>query len=154
MTYRDLSPFLRRLNSHCAQALADAASLCETRAHRDIEVEHWLIKLLELGEGDLLSIVRRYELDADAIWQGLLDAIDRLPHDLRGKPGLSRRLGELLEAAWLRASLEATDATQPAIRSAHLLAAIADTPHLLRAPHASRLTFPRKCVRRPRTSAI
>jgi type VI secretion system protein VasG len=133
MTHRDLSPFLRRLNDHCARALADAASLCETRAHRDIEVEHWLIKLLELGEGDLVAIVRRYELDVDGIWNGLLHAIDRLPHDLRGKPGLSQRIGQLLEAAWMRASLEEGS---PSIRSAHLLAALADAPHLLRAPDA------------------
>ena len=132
MTARDLSPFLRRLNPHCAQALSDAASLCETRAHRDIEVEHWLIKLLELGEGDVVAIVRRYELDTDAIWNGLLAAIERLPHDLRGKPGLSQRLGALLEAAWMRASLE----NSPSMRSAHLLAALAESPHLLRAPDA------------------
>jgi type VI secretion system protein VasG len=133
MTNRDLSPFLRRLNDHCAQALADAASLCETRAHRDIEIEHWLIKLLELGDGDLVTIVRRYELDVDSIWNGLLSAIDRLPHDLRGKPALSHRLGTLLEAAWMRASLEEGP---PAIRSAHLLAALVETPSLLRAPDA------------------
>ena len=136
MTNRNLSPFLRRLNDHCAQALADAAGLCETRAHRDIEVEHWLIKLLELGEGDLVAIVRRYELDVDAIWNGLLSAIDRLPHELRGKPGLSHRLGQLLEAAWMRASLEATGETPPAIRSVHVLATLADAPYLLRAPDA------------------
>ncbi|SAL70911.1 protease associated ATPase ClpB [Caballeronia choica] len=133
MTPRDLSPFLRRLNDHCARALADAASLCETRAHRDIEVEHWLIKLLELGDGDLVAIVRRYELDVDGIWNGLLAAIDRLPHEMRGKPGLSQRLGTWLEAAWMRASLEGGPAS---IRSAHLLAALADAPHLLRAPDA------------------
>jgi type VI secretion system protein VasG len=133
MTHRDLSPLLRRLNDHCAQALADAASLCETRAHRDVEIEHWLIKLLELGEGDLVAIVRRYELDVDGIWNGLLDAIDRLPQELRGKPRLSRRLGQLLEAAWMRASLEEGS---PAIRSAHLLAALVETPSLLRAPQA------------------
>lgn len=133
MPQRDLSPFLRRLNDHCARALADAASLCETRAHRDIEVEHWLIKLLELGDGDLVAVVRRYELDADGIWNGLLAAIDRLPHEMRGKPGLSQRLGTWLEAAWMRASLEGGPAS---IRSAHLLAALADAPHLLRAPDA------------------
>ena len=132
MTARDLSPFLRRLNPHCARALSDAASLCETRAHRDIEVEHWLIKLLELGEGDLVAIVRRYDLDTDAIWNGLLAAIDRLPHDLRGKPSLSQRLGSLLEAAWMRASLEG----HALIRSAHLLAALVESPRLLRAPDA------------------
>ncbi|MGH8788811.1 MAG: type VI secretion system ATPase TssH [Cupriavidus necator] len=137
MTARDLSPFLRRLNDHCARALAEAASLCETRAHRDIEIEHWLIKLLELGDGDVLAILRRYELDVDGIWNGLLSAIDRLPHDLRGKPGLSQRVGQWLEAAWLRASFEATAPGQgKSIRSAHLLAALAEAPYLLRAPDA------------------
>jgi type VI secretion system protein VasG len=135
MTSRDHSSFLRRLNETCAHALADAASLCETRAHRDIEVEHWLIKLLERGDGDLLMILHRYELDVDAIWNGLLSAIERFPHDLRGKPGLSQRLGVWLEAAWLRASLDPVDGT-PSIRSAHLLAALTDHPHLLRAPAA------------------
>ena len=104
MTARDLSPFLRRLNDHCARALADAASLCETRAHREIEIEHWLIKLLELGDGDLVAIARRYELEMDGIWNGLLKSIDRLPRELRSKPGLSHRVGQILEAAWLRAS--------------------------------------------------
>ncbi|WP_034294691.1 type VI secretion system ATPase TssH [Herbaspirillum sp. RV1423] len=133
MTQRDLSPFLRRLNNHCAQALSDAASLCETRAHRDIDIEHWLIKLLELGDGDLVAIVRRYELDMDTIWNGLLSAIDRLPHTLRGRPGLSPRLGQLLQAAWVRASLEESSCI---IRSSHLLAALVQTPHLLHAPDA------------------
>ncbi|MGX6998909.1 type VI secretion system ATPase TssH [Caballeronia sp. KNU42] len=136
MIPRDLSPFLRRLNDHCARALADAASLCETRAHREIEIEHWLIKLLELGDGDLVAIARRYELDMDGIWNGLLKSIDRLPRELRGKPGLSHRLGQILEATWLRASL---DGDQPTIRSAHLLAVLADMPHLLRAPDAWQL---------------
>jgi type VI secretion system protein VasG len=136
MIARDFSLFLRRLNEHCAHALADAASLCETRAHRDIEVEHWLIKLLELGDGDLVALMRRYELDADAIWNGLLGAIDRLPNELRGKPGLSNRLGQLLEAAWMRASLDSPGTGSTVIRSAHLLAALADVPSLLRAPDA------------------
>lgn len=133
MTQRDLSPYLRRLNDHCARALAAAASLCETRAHRDIDVEHWLIKFLELGDGDLVAILRHYELDVESIWNGLLAAIDRLPQELRGKPGLSQRLGMWLEAAWVRASLEGDS---PSIRSAHLFAALADAPHLLRAPDA------------------
>ena len=44
---------LRRLNPYCAQALAAAATLCQTRAHAEITVEHWLLKLLEQGEGDI-----------------------------------------------------------------------------------------------------
>ncbi len=128
----DHTQFLRRLNDHCAQSLASAASLCETRGHRDIEVEHWLIKLLEPGEGDLLAILRHYELDVDGIWNGLLAAIDRLPHDLRGKPGLSVRLGQWLEAAWIKASLSGAHS----LRSSHLLAALVETPPPPRTPEA------------------
>ncbi len=127
MTARDYSPFLRRLNPHCARALTEAASLCETRAHRDIEVEHWLIKLLELGEGDLLAILRRYELDVDAICMRLLAAIDRLPHDLRGRPGLSPARGPVAGGGMdARVALD-SEVGAPGgaeIRSAHLLAAL------------------------------
>lgn len=41
---------LRRLNPYCASALEAAASLCQTRAHAEITIEHWLLKLLEIGK--------------------------------------------------------------------------------------------------------
>lgn len=69
---------LRRLNPYCAQALAGAATLCQTRAHAEITVEHWLLKLLEQGEGDITVIARRYEWDMDSLWQGLLAHLDNL----------------------------------------------------------------------------
>jgi type VI secretion system protein VasG len=34
--------------------------------------EHWLLKLLEQGEGDLTVLARRYEWDMEALWQDLL----------------------------------------------------------------------------------
>ncbi|WP_283149509.1 type VI secretion system ATPase TssH [Silvimonas soli] len=133
MSLRDPAQLLRRLNDYCTRALEAAAGLAQTRAHTDITPEHWLVKLLEPGDGDIPVIVRRYELDMDVIWQGLLTALERSPHDLRGKPGLSRSLGEWLESAWLIASLEQNSEQ---IRSAHLLQALQDNPHLLRAHEA------------------
>ena len=56
---------LRRLNPYCARAMEGAASLCQTRAHAEILPEHWLLKLLEQGEGDLTVLARRYEWDMD-----------------------------------------------------------------------------------------
>lgn len=50
---------LRRLNPYCARAMEGAASLCQTRAHAEILPEHWLLKLLEQGEGDLTVLARR-----------------------------------------------------------------------------------------------
>lgn len=119
---------LRCLNPYCAQALSAAASLCQTRAHPYITVEHWLLKLLEQGEGDLTLIARRYEWDMDSLWQGLLEHLDTLPRSVRDKPQLSAKLQQLIKDAWLLASLQGNAET---LRSAHLLGALRETPELL-----------------------
>ncbi|MCO7515187.1 type VI secretion system ATPase TssH [Pseudomonas guariconensis] len=119
---------LRRLNPYCAQALSAAASLCQTRAHAFITVEHWLLKLLEQGEGDLTLIARRYTWDMDGLWQGLLDHLDTLPRSVQAKPQLSPKLQRLIKDAWLFASLQGDVET---LRSAHLLAALRQAPDLL-----------------------
>ncbi|CFV38549.1 type VI secretion system ATPase TssH [Yersinia pseudotuberculosis] len=124
---------LRRLNPYCAQALAGAATLCQTRAHAEITVEHWLLKLLEQGEGDITVIARRYEWDMDSLWQGLLAHLDTLPRTVQGKPQLSAALQQLIKNAWLDASLQEN---AEAVRSVHLLAALIATPSLLAADAA------------------
>ncbi len=124
---------LRRLNPYCAQALAGAATLCQTRAHAEITVEHWLLKLLEQGEGDITVIARRYEWDMDSLWQGLLAHLDTLPRTVQGKPQLSAALQQLIKSAWLDASLQENADT---VRSVHLLAALIATPSLLAADAA------------------
>ncbi|CNG89895.1 type VI secretion system ATPase TssH [Yersinia kristensenii] len=124
---------LRRLNPYCAQALAGAATLCQTRAHAEITVEHWLLKLLEQGEGDITVIARRYEWDMDSLWQGLLAHLETLPRTVQGKPQLSAALQHLIKSAWLDASLQEN---AEAVRSTHLLAALIATPSLLAADAA------------------
>lgn len=119
---------LRRLNPYCAQALAGAATLCQTRAHAEITIEHWLLKLLEQGEGDITVIARRYEWDMDGLWQGLLAHLETLPRTVQGKPQLSAALQQLIKSAWLDASLQEN---ADAVRSSHLLSALINKPSLL-----------------------
>ncbi|ELY3985419.1 type VI secretion system ATPase TssH [Cronobacter muytjensii] len=118
---------LRRLNPYCARALEGAASLCQARAQAEILPEHWLLKLLEQGEGDLTVLARRYEWDMDALWQELLAFIGDQPRSVRSRPQLSATVEELLKQAWLHASLEESQQ----IRSVHLLAAMTEMPKLL-----------------------
>ena len=115
---------LRRLNPYCARAMEGAASLCQTRAHAEILPEHWLLKLLEQGEGDLTVLARRYEWNMDAIWQDLLAFLDTLPRSVRSRPQLSDSIQSLMQDAWLRASL----AGEEQIRSIHLLMALTEKP--------------------------
>ncbi|MCQ0032850.1 type VI secretion system ATPase TssH [Burkholderia glumae] len=133
MTLRDTTHLLRRLNPHCAKALEAAASLCQGRLSDEITVEHWLLKLIEAGDGDIPAILLHYRIGIDAVWDALIAAIERQPRLLRGKPALSPQLAAVLHDAWLHATSE-TD--EQAIRSGHLLQAIADAPHVLRAQHA------------------
>lgn len=118
---------LRRLNPYCARALEGAASLCQTRAHAEILPEHWLLKLLEQGEGDLTVLARRYEWDMDGMWQALLGWLDGLPRSVRSRPQLADALNTLLKQAWMAASLQGEEQ----IRSLHLLTALTESPKLI-----------------------
>ena len=119
---------LRRLNPYCAKALEAAATLCQTRAHAEITVEHWLLKLLELGEGDITVLARRYEWDMDVLWPSLLAHLDALPRTVHTRPQLSGDLQALMKAGWLAASLQDDNET---VRSANLLEALIAKPKLL-----------------------
>jgi type VI secretion system protein VasG len=119
---------LRRLNPYCARAMEGAASLCQTRAHAEILPEHWLLKLLEQGEGDLTVLARRYEWDMDGIWQDLLAWLDKQPRSVRQRPQLSEDIQTLMQQAWLLASLNGEEH----IRSVHLLMALVEKPKLAR----------------------
>lgn len=119
---------LRRLNPYCARAMEGAASLCQARAHAEILPEHWLLKLLEQGEGDLTVLARRYEWNMDSIWQDLLGWLDNQPRSVRHRPQLSENIQMLMQEAWLIASL----ADEEQIRSHHLLMALVEKQSLVR----------------------
>ena len=47
-----------KLNATCRRALEAAAGLCLARTHYDIEVEHFLLKLLDSSNNDAAAILR------------------------------------------------------------------------------------------------
>ena len=132
---RDTGQLLQRLNPHCASTLEAAASLCQGRLSDEITVEHWLLKLIEAGDGDIPAIMSHYDLNVDAVWDALLRAIEHTPRNLRGRPSLSPQLAAVLQDAWMYASTGDTTG-DPVIRSGHVLQAIIEAPHVLRANNA------------------
>jgi len=130
---RDASHHIRRLNPHCTRALEAAANLCQTRLADEIAVEHWVLKLIEADDGDIPALLRHYDLDIDAVWDAMIDVIERMPRTLRGMPALSRQLATVLEDAWAHATADDPD---DSIRSGYLLQAIVDAPHVLRTQRA------------------
>ena len=54
----NLTSLIDKLNNHCRQALEAAVGSTLSRTHYNVEIEHWLLKLLEEPNGDLSLILR------------------------------------------------------------------------------------------------
>jgi type VI secretion system protein VasG len=117
----DLKSLVGKLDEHCRRALEGAAGLTLSRSHYNVEIEHWLIKLVDGNGTDIPLILRHYEIDEGRFRADLNAALDRLRTGNARAPGLSPDVVELGKQAWLLASLE-HGLTH--LRSGHLLWAL------------------------------
>src|SRR2546421_10319857 len=112
----NLKSLIDRLDDTCRNALEGAAGLCLARTNYDVELEHYLLKLLEAPDSDLTHIIRHYELKPARLTSDLARSLDRLKTGNARTPALSPRLPRLLQEAWLLASIDFGAAR---IRSGH-----------------------------------
>ena len=127
-----LQPLIGKLNEACRGALEAAAGLCLTRTNYDVDIEHFVIKLLELPDSDIASILRHYQVDSSRLARDLTRALDRLKTGNARTPALSPHLPRLIQEAWLLASVEQDS---PKVRSGHLLVALLANDDLSRLAH-------------------
>ncbi|MCD9027908.1 type VI secretion system ATPase TssH [Luteimonas sp. BDR2-5] len=118
-----------RLNTTCRAALEAAAGLCLSRSHHDVEIEHLLLKLVEVDNSDIRRILRQFEHTPEALERALEESLAGLKSGNTRTPSLSPHLPQLLERAWVVASLELGESR---IRSGHLLLALVSDPDLRR----------------------
>ncbi len=117
----DLKLLIGRLDDRCRRALEAAAGLTLSRSHYNVEIEHWLVKLLDGSDTDISSILRRFEVDPGRLLADLDRSLDRLGTGNGRAPGLSPETVELAKQAWMLASVEHAS---PVVRSGHLLWAL------------------------------
>src|SRR5271166_2250128 len=123
----DSAALIKTLNQTCLNALQSAAGLCLSRTNPSVEVEHWLVKLVELPDGDLTRIFRHFEVDTSRLLRDLTKVIDGFRTGNQRTPTLSLKLEQLIRAAWVTASIQ-YQARQ--IRSGILLLALLDDEEL------------------------
>ncbi len=117
----DLRALVSKLNDHSRRALEGAAGLCLSKTHYEVEMEHWLLKLLEQADGDVGALLRHHEVNTSRVTQELMRALDRLKTGNSRAPALSPRIPKLLQDAWVLASVQYE---LPKVRSALLLLAM------------------------------
>jgi type VI secretion system protein VasG len=122
-----LNTLIAKLNPTCRQAALLAANNCLARGHYEVDLEHLLLALLEEPASDVTLALRASRIDAHALRADVERELQRLKTGNTRTPVFSKHLIDLLEQAWLIASL---DSRIGRIRSGHLLLALLTAPDL------------------------
>lgn len=123
----NLKVLIGKLNDPCRKAAERAASICLSRGHYEVDLEHFFLALTEQDGGDLTVLARRYGIDIAALERDLLQELSRFKTGNSRTPVFSPHLPRLFEHAWLIASLESETSR---IRSGHCLLALLTAPEL------------------------
>jgi type VI secretion system protein VasG len=102
----NLKALIGKLNDSTRGALEAAAGLCLARTHYDIEVEHFLTKLLDATDNDATAIFRHFEVDTSRFLGELARALDKLKSGNARTPTLSPTLLKMLLEAWTVGSID------------------------------------------------
>ncbi|PTD96282.1 type VI secretion system ATPase TssH [Pseudothauera lacus] len=122
-----LKTLIAKLNGSCRTAAERAASLCMSRGHFEVDLEHLMLALCEQPDSDLVTVLRRSAVSIAELERDLHDELGRLRNGNTRTPVFSAHLPRLFSQAWLIASL---DTSLPRIRSGHLLLALLTDPEL------------------------
>lgn len=123
----DMKGLISRLNDFCTNQLHAAAGLSVSRTHYEITVEHFLTKLLEETRSDCPQICQRFDLEIGRLQKALAEVLEDCNTGNSGKPVFSQYLLDLIQEAWLIASI---DLGERSIRSGAILLAFLSKPNL------------------------
>ncbi len=118
---QNLKTLISKLNDSTRLAAERAASLCMGRGHYEVDIEHFLLALLEQPQSDLALLCQRFDVSTTALQRDLETELSRFKAGNTRTPVFSSHLPVWLEHGWLIASLESHTAR---IRSGHLVLAL------------------------------
>jgi type VI secretion system protein VasG len=121
MTAVNLKSLIGKMNETTRRTLEAAAGLCLSRTHYNIEIEHWLMKLMEIGGTDIAAILSHFDCDSTRLNRDLTRVLDKLKTGNSRPPALAPSTCDVARDAWLHASVEFGDNR---IRSGHILYAM------------------------------
>ena len=102
----NLKALIGKLNDPARAALEGAAGLCLSRTHYDVEVEHYLTKLLDSAGGDFAAILKHFEIDKSKLTADLARSLDKLKSGNARTPAISPSVLKMLSSAWTIGSID------------------------------------------------
>jgi len=117
----NLKSLVDKMTGTLRDSLEGAAGLCINRSQYNVEVEHWLLKLIEHGDSDIVQLLEKHEIDAGRLAKELTRAVDKFKSGSTRPAALSPAIVDAAKNAWMLASV---DFGHGQISSGHLLAAL------------------------------
>ncbi|MDR1086615.1 MAG: type VI secretion system ATPase TssH [Deltaproteobacteria bacterium] len=102
----DIKSLIAKLNTVTTKALYEAGGLAVGRTHYEVAVEHLLLKATEEPGDDLSLIFDSFKVDKASLRNTLNKSLESFNSGNSGRPTFSPVLLELLEAAWVTASVD------------------------------------------------
>ncbi|MCU1237347.1 MAG: type secretion ATPase, ClpV1 family [Candidatus Solibacter sp.] len=125
----NLEKLIGRLNTTSRNALEAAAGLCLSRTHYEVEIEHFLLKLLDGTDNDLLRILRQFSIDRSHFAADLSKSLDRMKSGNPRGMVLSQMLERMFQEAW---TIGSVDFGVEQVRSGLCVLAMAQSPEMSR----------------------
>jgi type VI secretion system protein VasG len=116
-----------KLNPLAYKAIEGATVFCKMRGNPLVELQHWLMQILNAPDSDLHRIIRHYDLDTAAIARELTQSLDRLPRGASSISDISSFIDTAVERGWLYGSLMFGEQQ---VRTGHLLVGMLKTAPL------------------------
>ena len=121
MAQLNLKNLIGKLDDTCRSTLESAAGLALSRTNYEVEVEHWLLKLIDRQTSDVAVILSHFAVDAGRLAQDINRQVDSFKTGNGRAPAIAPDVAKLIREAWLIGSL---DHGATVIRSGHLLLAL------------------------------
>ncbi len=102
----NLKSLIGKLNDTTRNALESAAGLCVARRHYDVEVEHYILKLLDQTEGDFARIADHFGVDKSRLTGELNRSLDKLKTGNARTPAISPHVVRMMTEAWTIGSID------------------------------------------------
>src|SRR6185369_4802981 len=125
----NLRAVIGKLNNTSRSALEGAAGLCLSRTHYDVEIEHYLMKLLDSSGSDFALIAKHFGIDKSRLAAELTRSLDKLKTGNARTPAISPSVLQMLREGWMIGSL---DFGAAAVRTGHTILALTVVDELSR----------------------
>src|SRR2546430_8449291 len=91
--------FFGKVNQNTRDALEAAVGLCVSPPNYEVEVEHYLMKLLDETHSDIQHILMHFDVDQSRLAADLTHSLDRMKRGNGRGPPMSQMLVSMLTAA-------------------------------------------------------